>query len=67
MAHRYNVKNGRVEPKPTARERTWYRWRMRKGLEEKQDIERRSRLEEVKEKIRESIIEKLRRKKQHDS
>jgi hypothetical protein len=55
MAHRYNQKTGRVEPKPSARERTWYRWRMRNGLEEPKDQKRfethQGILAEIKEKL----------------
>ena len=56
MAHRYNTKTGRVEPKPSARERTWYRWRMRNGMETPQDTERISKLQVVKEYIRTKIL-----------
>lgn len=40
MAHRFNEQLGKVTPKPSARERTRYRWRMRHGLEEKRDKQR---------------------------
>lgn len=63
MAHRYNVKTGRVEPKPSARERTWYRWRMRHGIEKPVDVQRFNRWQQIKKEIEESIIAKLRKKK----
>lgn len=52
MAHRFNSKTGRVEPKPSASERTFYRWRMRKGIDTEQDKERKSRLEETLDRVR---------------
>lgn len=58
MAHRFNIKTGRVEPKPSARERTWYRWRMRHGLETIQDNQRFSKWQETKEYIRRIILGK---------
>lgn len=59
MAHRYNVKTGQVEPKPSARERTWYRWRLRNGIETQKDDKRFKDSQEVKESIRKHITEKL--------
>jgi len=35
MAHRFNHITMRIEPKPSASERTITRWRIRKGLEKK--------------------------------
>ena len=63
MAHRFNSKTGRAEPKPSARERTWYRWRMRHGLETKQDVEHFNRWQQIKIEIEERLISKLRKKK----
>lgn len=59
MAHRFNVKTGRVEPKPSARERTWYRWRLRYGIETPKDNKRFKNSQEVKESIRQHITDKL--------
>lgn len=61
MAHRFNSKTGRVEPKPSARERTWYRYRMRKGLMEAKDQRRFEEHQGVIAKIKESLMKKLRR------
>lgn len=63
MAHRFNSKTGRVEPKPSASERTWYRWRMRHGFETIADVEKRNRWEELKQEIQDRLIAKLRKKK----
>ena len=67
MAHRFNSEYGRPTPKPSASERTWYRWRLKHGYEEQKDIVRRSKLEEVKEKIREAFFNKLRKQKKESS
>ena len=50
VAHRFSDKYGRKIPKPSASERTWSRWRMRKNIQTKQDEVRKSRIEEIKEK-----------------
>lgn len=55
MAHRVNMLSGKKEPKPHASERTWSRWRGRRNIETKQDEVRRSRIEEVKQMMREKI------------
>jgi hypothetical protein len=53
MAHRFNFEHNRKTPKPTARERTWHRWRVRKEIGNQDDelrIERKiSALERIEE------------------
>jgi len=66
MAHRFNSVTGRKEPKPSASERTWSRWRVRKRIETQEDVQRLSRLEEVKERIKEAFFNKLRAKKEKE-
>lgn len=49
MAHRFNNQAGRKTPKPSASERTKFRWRVRHDIETPQDKERiNERLEVVK-------------------
>jgi hypothetical protein len=64
MAHRFNHKLGIVGPKPSASERTKYRWRMRKGIGTTQDVQRKTLYEKIKQEVQESIIAKLRAKKE---
>lgn len=63
MAHRFNCEAGRVQPKPSASERTWYRYRIRRGIGHKKDVERQSSFIETKEKIKETFVGKLRKNK----
>lgn len=56
MAHRFNNQMQRKTPKPHASERTWSRWRGRHDIETKQDKIRRSRIEEIKEKMMERML-----------
>lgn len=52
-------------PKPSATERTLYRFRLKHNIETKQDEERLSRLEELKQKIKEAFLLK-RKEKEND-
>ena len=67
MAHRFNSLTLRKEPKPSARERTWSRWRIRKRIETEEDEKRLDRLQEVKESIKDAFVNKLRRKKENQN
>jgi len=55
MAHRFNNKLQKKTPKPSATERTWSRWRMRKNIQTKQDETRISKIEEIKQKALERL------------
>ena len=59
MAHRFNSKTGRKEPKKSARERTWYRFRLRNDIETKQDVDRFDKHGEVKRQIKEAFLQRL--------
>lgn len=51
MAKRVNMLTGVKEPKPSATERTWSRWRIRKNIETPDDNLRLSRLDDTKDRI----------------
>ena len=55
IAHRFNNKLQKKTPKPAATERTWSRWRMRKNIQTRQDENRISKIEEVKQKALERL------------
>lgn len=63
MSHRYNSLTLRKEPKPSASDRTWSRWRVRKNIENKEDKKRIDELTKVKTSIKESFMNKFKRKK----
>ena len=58
MAHRFNTKTGRVEPKPSASERTLRRFRTRHSIETVEDIEYYTKWEKIKAEIRERLLHK---------
>ena len=55
IAHRFNNKLQKKTPKPAATERTWSRWRMRKNIQTRQDENRISKIEEIKQKALERL------------
>ena len=55
MSHRVNMLTGRKEPKPHARERTWFRWRIRKDIPNQDDNLRLSNSQEVKNRFLEML------------
>jgi len=59
LAHRFNSVANRKEPKPSARERTWYRWRLKHDHETVKDKERFKAHIQTKERIKESILRML--------
>ncbi len=48
MSHRVNMLTGIKEPKPSATERTWSRWRMRRNISTTEDKNRVSKIKELK-------------------
>ena len=67
MAHRFNQNEKRKIPKKSANERTLSRWRLKHNLENTQDEQRITRLEELKQKIRDNIIRLTKGKKKADT
>lgn len=56
MSHRFDYELGYVTPKPSARERTKYRFRMRNGLDTKQDEVRFDEHKGILTKIKEKLL-----------
>lgn len=62
MAHRFNCNTDRKEPKPSASERTKFRWRVYHGLETTTDENRITKAQQLKDKIKdkkESAVKKV--------
>lgn len=51
MSKRVNMLTGKKEPKKSANERTWFRWRLRRGTETQDDNLRIARYQDAKDRI----------------
>lgn len=56
MSHRFDYTLGYVTPKPSARARTKYRWRMRNGLDTPMDAVRYEEHKGILSKIKEKLL-----------